>query len=147
IALALFQNPKLSFDKIRGLLGLAAEAKFNLESEKRDHLKGDETAAVLSAKKYFGKGWRSRTLDQQIEIVTKLEDEKSPDAEIVAWLVAKTGLDDEAADRVASAFLPDGHCRLGLRAIRKILRHMAEAGLNYPEAAAAAGYDHAKLAT
>ncbi len=41
VALALIQNGKLSFDKIRGLLKLPQEAKFNLESEKRDHLLGD----------------------------------------------------------------------------------------------------------
>ncbi len=141
IALALIQKGKLSFDKIRSLLKLPVEAKFNLESEKRDHLKGDETAAALSAKKYFGNAWRSFSLDRQIEIVTKLEDETTDDAELVAWLVDHAGLTEEEADRVASAFLPDGHCRLGLRAIRNILPFM-ESGLNYPEAAKAAGYDH-----
>jgi CRISPR-associated endonuclease Csn1 len=145
IALALFQNGKLSFDKIRGLLKLPPEAKFNLESEKRDHLKGDETAAALSAKKYFGKSWRSLSLDRQIKIVGKLEDEPNEKA-LIVWLVANTELDGETADRVASAFLPDSHCRLGLRAIRKILPFM-EGGMIYPEAAKAAGYDHALLPT
>lgn len=145
IALALFQNSKLSFDKIRALLRLPTEAKFNLESEKRVELKGDETAAALSAKKYFSKAWRSFPLDRQIEIVGKLEDELD-EKTLIAWLVANTGLDEEPADRVASAFLPDGHSRLGLRAIRKIMPFM-ESGMNYPDAAKAAGYDHALLPT
>lgn len=145
VALALFQNGKLSFDKIRSLLKLPPEAKFNLESEKRDLLKGDETAAALSAKKYFGKSWRSLPLNRQIEIVSKLENESDEKA-IIAWLVSNTELDDEAADRVAAAFLPDSHCRLGLRAIKKITPFM-EGGKNYPEAAEAAGYDHALLPT
>jgi CRISPR-associated endonuclease Csn1 len=145
IALALIQNGKLSFDKIRGLLNpkLPQEARFNLESEKRDHLLGDETAAKLSHKSLFGKAWRSFPLDRQIGIVTKLEDE--PDEKVlIVWLVENTGLDEETADRVASAFLPDSHSRLGLRAIRKILPYM-EGGLNYPDAAKAADYDHAQL--
>lgn len=145
IALALFQNGKLSFDKIRGLLKLPPEAKFNLESAKRDHLKGDETAASLSAKKHFGKAWRSFPIERQIEIVDRLDNE--PDEKtLIAWLVTNTGLDEETADCVASAFLPEGHCRLGLRAIRKILPFM-ESGMIYPDAAKAAGYDHALLPT
>src|SRR5262249_14263656 len=60
------------------------------------------------------------------------------------WLTREAGLDTERAERVASAFLPDGHCRLGLRAIRKILPYMA-GGMIYPDAARAARYDHALL--
>jgi CRISPR-associated endonuclease Csn1 len=145
IALALFQNNKLSFDKIRSLLKLPPEAKFNLESDKRDHLLGDQTAAKLSHKSYFGKAWRSFPLDRQIEIVARLEEETDEQA-LIAWLAANTGLDEKSADGVASAFLPDSHCRLGLRAIRKILPFM-EAGSNYPDAAKEAGYDHALAPT
>lgn len=145
IALALVQNNKLSFDKIRNLLKLPSEAKFNLESEKREHLKGDDTATTLSAKKFFGKTWRSLSLDRQIEIVTRLEDE--PDEKIlVGWLTISTGVDEETAERVASALLPDSHCRLGLRAIRQVLVRM-EKGMNYPDAAIDAYGDHAKLPT
>src|SRR6185437_12805849 len=133
IALALFLNNKLSFDKIRTLLKLPAEARFNLESGKRDHLLGDETAAKLSHKSFFGKAWRSLPLDRQLDIVAQLEN-TAADKELITWLTANNGLDDDAAERVASALLPDGHCRLGLRAIRTILPFM-ETGLNYPQAA------------
>jgi CRISPR-associated endonuclease Csn1 len=145
IALALIQNAKLSFDEIRSLLKLPPEAKFNLESEKRDSLPGDRTADELSKKKYFGKAWRSFPLDRQIEIVKQLEDQPEEEA-LVAWLVESAGLDKDTAERVASALLPDSHCRLGLRAIRKILPFMA-GGMNYPDAAKSAGYDHALLPT
>lgn len=145
VAIALVQNGKLSFDKIRGLLKLSPEARFNLESEKRKELLGDETAAKLVHKSLFGKAWRSFPLDRQIEVVMRLLDE--PDEKVLtAWLIANSGLDKEMADRAASAFLPDGYSRLGLRAIRKILPHMQD-GMNYPDAAKAAGYDHALLPT
>jgi len=144
IALALFQNGRVSFDKLRSTLKLPPEARFNLEGEKRKELKGDETAAKLSQKSLFGKAWRSFSLERQIEIVAKLTDE-SDESELVSWLCESTTTDASKCKAIASAFLPDGHCRLGLRAIRKIVPFMAEAGLNYPEAAKAAGYDHALL--
>ena len=145
IALALFQNGKLSFDKMRALLRLPPEARFNLESEKRQDLLGDETATKLSGKSFFGKAWRSLPLWRQIDIVARLLDEQD-EARLIAWLTAEAGLDQAAAARVASAFLPEGHCRLGLRAIKKILPFM-ESGMIYPEAAKAAGYDHAHVPT
>jgi CRISPR-associated endonuclease Csn1 len=146
LALALLQNNKLSFDKMRALLGLPPEAKFNLESAKRDHLLGDQTAAKLSHKSLFGKAWRGLPLARQIEIVDRLLEE-ADEKTLIAWLMTETGVDAEAADRVASAFLPDSHSRLGLRAIRKILPYMADQGMNYPDAANEAGYDHALLPT
>ena len=138
---------ELSFDKIRAVLDLSAEMKFNLEKN-REYLKGDETAAKLSDKKFFGKRWRELLLDQQIDIVTKLESlETDEDKDsCAAWLVKAFDLKPEAAENTASVILPDGHCRLGLRAIRKILPFM-EGGLNYPDAASAAGYNHAKPPT
>ena len=143
IALALLQNGKISFDKARGLLKLPEEARFNLESEKRKELLGDQTAAKLAHKALFGKAWRGFPVERQVAIVTRLLEE--PDERgLVAWLITECALDEAAAAAVASTFLPDGHSRLGLRAIRKILPHM-EAGMIYPDAAKAAGYDHALL--
>jgi CRISPR-associated endonuclease Csn1 len=145
IALALLQNNKLSFDKIRSLLKLPPEASFNLESAKRQDLLGDQTAAKLAHKSLFGKAWRGFPLERQIDIVSRIENDED-EAHLIAWLVAEAELDPVTAERVATAFLPDGHSRLGLRAIRKILPHM-EAGMNYPDAAKAAEYDHALLPT
>jgi CRISPR-associated endonuclease Csn1 len=142
---SLTKDGKLSFDKIRQILGLPQEARFNLESEKREHLLGDETAAKLAHKSLFGKAWRSLPLARQIEIVNRLLDEQD-EARLLRWLTAEADLEFEVAQRVASAFLPDGHCRLGLRAIKKIMPLM-EAGMIYPKAAEAAGYDHALLPT
>ncbi len=146
VALALLQNNKLGFDKLRGLLKLPPEAKLNLESEKRDHLKGDETAARLSHKSLFSKAWRSFPPVRQSEIVARLEDSKADEADLISWLATNAGLDAGTAERVVYALLPDGHSRLGLRAIRKILPFM-EGGMNYPDAAKAAGYDHTLLPT
>jgi CRISPR-associated endonuclease Csn1 len=153
VALALLQNNKVSFDKIRGLLKLPAEARFNLESERRDHLKGDELAEKLANKNLFGKAWRGLALDRQIAIAEKLLGEADEKA-LVSWLESECGLDEATASKVADAHLPQSHCRLGLRALRKILPIMTDelsadgrSGIQYHEAAERAGYDHAKLPT
>jgi len=143
VALALLQNNKVSFDKIRSLLRLPQQPRFNLESERRDHLQGDELAERLANRKLFGKTWRGLALERQIMIAEKLLGEGDEKA-LVAWLQDECGLDAAIADKIADARLPEGHCRLGLRAIKAMLPHM-EAGLGYYEAAEKAGYDPAKL--
>src|SRR5882724_8106439 len=52
----------------------------------------------------------------------------------------------EKKDNEAGAIKQAAGSRLGLRAIKAILPHM-EGGMNYPDAAKAAGYDHALLPT
>lgn len=153
VALALQQNNKVSFDKIRALLKLPAEARFNLESERRDHLKGDELAERLANRNLFGKTWRGFALERQIAIAEKLLGEADEKA-LVSWLQNECGLTAAVADKIADAQLPDGHCRLGLRALKKLLPIMANeiaadgrSGVQEHEAAARAGYDHAKLPT
>ena len=142
IAQELFRYQNVTFDKMRKLLNLLSDAYFNLESERRKKLSGDETAAKLSHKDLFGKTWRQLPHDRQIEIVEYLMSESDED-NAVQWLTQRTSLDRAAAERVSSAFLPSGHCRLGLRAINNILPHMKE-GLDYYEASKAAGYDPAR---
>lgn len=150
---ALLATKELSFDKMRTLLGLSGEAKFNLESDRRTGLDGDETAARLSARKGFNKAWRGFALERQIDIVKRLAETENED-ELITWLEEQCGLDGAAAARVANTTLPDGHARLGLRAIGKILPIMqaefdddGTSGAGYHVAAKRAGYDHAKLPT
>jgi CRISPR-associated endonuclease Csn1 len=153
VVAALLANKEVKFDKLRTLLKLPAEAKFNLESERRPALDGDQTAARLSDKKGFGKAWRGFPPERQIAIVAKLE-ETEDESELIAWLERECALDGAAAARVANTTLPDGHCRLGLRAIKKIVPIMQDefdedgvSGAGYHIAAERAGYDHAKLPT
>lgn len=147
VMLALLGQNKLPFDKIRAMLKLPLEARFNLESERRTELKGDETAAKLSHKSCFGKAWRGLSLDRQNEIVERLLDEQLADDELLAWLQSACGLSAPAAEAAAGVRLPEGHCRLGRRALRRIVPLMQEGGSRYFEAATAAYGDHAKLPT
>ena len=153
VVAALLANKEVKFDKLRTLLKLPAEARFNLESDRRAALDGDQTAARLSDKKSFNKAWRGFPLERQIAIVARLE-ETEDENELIAWLEKECALDGAAAARVANTTLPDGHCRLGLRAIKKIVPTMQDefdedgvSGAGYHIAAKRAGYDHAKLPT
>lgn len=145
IALALIQNNKYSFDKVRKLLRLPEEARFNYESEKRKELKGDATAERLSHKNLFHKAWRGYSLDRQTAIVERLMSEPD-EAKLIDWLQSECEVDAERADRIADASLPESHCRFGLRAVRLMLPKM-EAGMPYHEAAKAVGLDHSKRPT
>jgi len=127
VVLALCEEPTLSFDRLRGLLMLGPEAKFNLETRRRKYLKGDATAAKLGQKSRFGDAWRGFSVEMQAEIVRMLEE-------------AKTGLPVAAGKKVASVKLARGHCRLGLRAIRNMLPFL-EGGMDYAQALHEAGYD------
>lgn len=153
IALALLQNNKVSFDKLRALLKLPTEARFNLESDRRDHLKGDELAERLANRNLFGKTWRALPRDRQILIAERLLGEADEKA-LVRWLHDECGLDPAIADKVANASLPEGHCRLGLRALKKLRPIMenefaddGRSGVQEHEAIRRVYGDHAKLPT
>ena len=145
LVLALSGKNKLSFARMRALLKLPQGAHFNLESDKRKDLKGDETAAKLSHKNLFGKQWRAMDRTRQCTVVENLLVMQDDDA-MVGWLMDETGLDKPAARRVSSATLPEGHARLGRRAIRRLLPHM-EAGLRYDEAATLEYHSHSEKRT
>lgn len=145
LVLALSGKNKLSFDRMRALLKLPQGARFNLESDKRKELKGDETAAKLSHKDLFGKQWRAQDRVRQCTIVEKLLATQDDNA-MVDWLMDETGLDKAAARRVSNAALPDGHVRLGRRAIGRLLPHM-EVGLRYDEAATLEYHSHSEKRT
>ena len=145
LVLALCARNKLSFDRMRTLLQLPEGARFNLESDKRKELKGDETATKLSHKNLFGKQWRAMTRTRQCTVVEKLLATQDED-KMVAWLVHETGLDEPVARRVSGAVLPQGYARLGRRAIGRLLPHM-EAGLRYDQAATGEYGSHSERRT
>lgn len=145
VYLQLLSKKTLSFDGMRRLLKLSAEQIFNLESERRSKLDGDQTAWRLGDKKRFGKAWSGFAPARQAEIVERLLEEQDEEA-LLAWLMAETKVEEDRARVIADSPLPDSHCRLGLRALKAVVPLM-EAGNRYHEAAKAAGYDHARLPT
>ena len=135
----------VTFNRIRKLLGLTSEARFNLESGKRESLLGDQTAARLSQEENFGSEWRDFSCEEQVKIVEQLL--KQDDDAAAKWLTEHMEVKPERAKRIASVALPPGHCRLGLRAIRNMLPRMAEEGQDEHDAATCAGYDPSQAPT
>lgn len=131
----------LSFKTLRKPVEMDPDERFNLESEKRKGLQGDETAALLAKKDRFGEGWHALSIDEQSAVVERLLSEEDEDA-LADWLEKEHGLDTEAAAAVAGASMPEGHCRLGRRALEKVVPILRDQGLGYADAAAEAGYHH-----
>lgn len=103
----LLSTGKVTFDSLRKtVLKLPGDVRFNLESEKRKELKGDETAAILAKGKgpkhpaLWGEGWRDLPLPTQdaiVEILLGLE----PEAKNSATSVLRTRT--AVIDRVSQA--------------------------------------------
>ena len=126
---------ELKLDSLLKLLKLPPDTHVNLLGEDRKTLKGDETAARLSAKALFGKAWHDLPFARRTEIVrTLLDTEKPEDIERIAQ--AEWGLDEEAAEKLSTISLPDGYVRLSEKAINKLNPIMEDQGLNYSDAVA-----------
>jgi CRISPR-associated endonuclease Csn1 len=147
LASQLERSPKVTFDRMRRLLKLGGDTRFNLESEKRTELKGNAASLAMQEKGRFGDRWHELTLAQQDIIVEKLLEEESESA-LVSWLQDNTTLDEAAASKVANTGLPDSHINLGRRALAKVLPALLEQVRPYDKAVVAAGYQsHSQLHT
>ena len=131
----------LKFDTMRRMLGLGDHTKCNLESDKREGLKGNATSLTLAKSDRFGAGWHSLALDQQDAIVDKLLTVES-ESEIVSWLMQEHGLAEANAIKLANTGLADGHSNLGRRALARVLPPLQANVITFDKAVIAAGYAH-----
>src|SRR5690606_25803987 len=120
------RKKEVTFDRIRRLLKMPENVKFNLERGGEKRLRGNEINAILA--KVFGDRWWEFDLDTRNAIVEDLLSIQK--AETLdrrgreVW-----GLDAEKAREFANTRLSDGHCRFSRRALAKLLPHLEE-GLN-----------------
>ncbi|MCB2051969.1 MAG: type II CRISPR RNA-guided endonuclease Cas9, partial [Novosphingobium sp.] len=147
LLIARLQDKKaVSFDSLAKTIKLAEGESFNKQSENRKDLTGDEVRAVMQNKKLFGTRWVHFPLEEQWAILTRLIDEENPDA-LLAWLKAQYDLEDDAAEAIANAPLPEGHGRFGETATRLLLDELKSDVITYAEAAARAGFHHSDFRT
>ncbi len=137
---ALEGNRKRTFTQIKRLLGLGS-VTFNLEDAKRSELNGNSTGAELSKEAYFGDQWATFSEAKQDEIVLELVTQESESA-LVRWLQAETGIDEQAAERIANVGLAEGYGSLSGKALGLILPELRLAVVTYDKAVLAAGFDH-----
>lgn len=129
---ALLHSKKKTFGQIRTLLKLPRDGRFNLESERRKELQGDDTAAIMADDKRFGVRWYDFSVDEQEEVINRLFAASDPDA-LVDELMEAWNLPHEQAKEVAYAPLEEGYASLSRKAIEKILPGLEE-GLVYSDA-------------
>ncbi|QGX41842.1 type II CRISPR RNA-guided endonuclease Cas9 [Permianibacter aggregans] len=141
LAAALDHRPKMSFDQIRRLLRLDGQTKFNLEDIKRQEIRGNATAALLSKSDFFGEQWHSFNSSLQDEIVQHLIADEEEQA-LIDWLIANTGIDEACAQRLADVSLPQGYGSLGRTALARILPALRQSVLPFSAAVQAAGFEH-----
>lgn len=103
---------QLSFNTMRRMMGLPDSAKFSIESDKREGLKGNTTSLAMAKSDRFGAAWHQLSLSEQDTVVELLLEEER-EAVIVEWLVARHHLDKAAAHKVANTGLADSHSNLG----------------------------------
>jgi len=128
---------KVSFIQIRKLLGISE--KFNLESEKRKDLVGDETAARMIQDECWGMAWFNFDLQTQDEIIDKLINEEKEEV-LIAWLMQKHGLDKEQAENITECNLVAGYGNLSKEALDKILLPLEAEVIVYSDAVVKAGF-------
>lgn len=136
----LSQKKELKFSSAKKLLSLSIYDRFSIQDERREKFQGDQIAALLSNKKFFGKNWYKLPLENQNEIVKALVNEQ--DTEKLIETLCVFGLSKEAAAQLSEETLPTGYGRLSLVALKKIIPFLEESVITYSEAAAKAGYNH-----
>lgn len=133
------RNPKVLFDKMRRLLNLP-NARFNLESEQREFLKGNATTVAMSKDRLFGTRWHQFSLAEQDTIIHKLHTEES-ETVLIDWLQTTYELSVENASAIANSGLPEGYGRLSCKALNRIIPCLQAEVITYDQAVVQAGFE------
>lgn len=135
---ALLEKDKVTFAHMRTALGLPTSSKFNLEDAKRRHLNGNFTTKALSEPDRFGPAWYALSTTMQDDVVQRLNSEPDETA-LVAWLVNTMGIEEDRAERIASANLPEGYGNLSRAALEMVLPFLQAEVISFGKAVERAG--------
>ena len=138
---------KLSFSSIGKILKKIKQIDypitFNLESEKRKALDGNQTSCEMRHKSRIGAEWDAWDEQKQDELITLLLDDNLEDDEVREKLIDQYNIAEDCAKAVLDAKLAAGHGMLSKAAIDKILPVMHDQGLQYWDSVEEAGLgDH-----
>ena len=147
LAKDLEKKRKLSFSSIGKILKKIKQIDypitFNLESEKRKALDGNQTSCEMRHKSRIGVEWDTWDEQKQDELITLLLDDNLEDDEVREKLIDQYNIAEDCADAVLNAKLAAGHGMLSKAAIDKILPVMRDQGLQYWDSVEEAGLgDH-----
>lgn len=144
IVAALSVSAQRTFLQINKLLNFPETTRFNLESESRGFLKGNQTSVIMAKKDHFGKLWHTLSEERQVAIINELLSNESESA-VVSYLQENFDLAINTAHKIANCKLPDGYGRVSILAIEKILPHLKSQVITYDKAAGLAGYNHSNF--
>ena len=118
---------KLSFSSIgKKIKQIDYPITFNLESEKRKALDGNQTSCEMRHKSRIGVEWDAWDEQKQDELITLLLDDNLEDDEVREKLIDEYGIAEDRVDAVLNAKLTTGHGMLSKAAIDKILPVMRD---------------------
>jgi CRISPR-associated endonuclease Csn1 len=147
LANVLLYEGKLTFPKLRKILGLDSTTRINFEEAGEQDVPGIIESKILSAATCLGARWKSFSFDEKDALLTLLVDEPDED-KLVSQLMSRYALTELQARECAIVPTVDGYSRLGPTANRAILDALIhEAGeggttITYAEAVKRAGWHH-----
>lgn len=111
---------RIPFSRLKRILKLGKEVRFNKETENRSDLEGDVIYFRMSRPECFGNRWASLPVEMQAAIAEKLRTEADYHT-LLGWLKSEAELDDIHAKAVADMPVPDGFGRLGSSALSALI--------------------------
>lgn len=114
-----------TFKSVKKELSLPEQVVFNFEDAKRLKLKGNETDALLRARKKFGKDWDLFSDEDKTNIVALLIDDYLSDREVETEL-KKFGLSEDEIEKVMSVSFPTGRTSYSVKAMENLLPFLEE---------------------
>jgi CRISPR-associated endonuclease Csn1 len=147
LANVMLYEGKLTFPKLRKLLGLDSTTRINFEEAGEKDLPGIVESKILSAATCLGARWKDFSFDEKDALLTLLLEE-ADETRLIAKLMSRYALTEAQARECAAVPTTDGYSRLGPTANRAILDALIhEAGeggtaITYAEAVKRAGWHH-----
>ncbi len=130
-ALVRFNAIRKELKKREAMLG---DCEFNLESERRKGIDGNQTSNVMQHEDYVGPKWHDWSLDKQDKFISTILDDKLDDQEMCDRLIKQFDLTPISAEMCKNAKLVDGTANISVRAARILTKFMSQDMLIQSEA-------------
>ncbi len=132
----------MSFTKIADFLDYPSGGRFNLETEKRSALNGNETAYLMQKPEFLKGFWNEFDAEEQDRLVEWLLSPLQEDEEKAReWMRGKE-IPEENIQAVLKASLPSGVGNLSALAMRRLNERMLNHGEDYSKACESLGLHH-----
>ncbi len=137
----LHRTKTLTWNRVRNLLGMTPQAKFNLEESKSlRKLQGNETEISLG--NALGKNWSQTLNSEKKQRILNWLDTSDNDQKLREKIERGFNFDEDTVSALLKCTLPTGYFHLSVKACRNLVRIFEESAvpITYREAAERAGY-------